>query len=348
MTYGSLFSGIGGFDRGLDAAGMSCSWQVEKDKYATLILEKHWPETKRSTDVRNVKRRSVRKPDLICGGFPCQDVSVAGRRAGLAGSRSGLFWETHRIISAFLPKWFLLENVPGLFSSGEGRDFGLVIASLADLGYGVAWRVLDSQYFGLAQRRERVFIVGSLGSLRSGEVLFEPESVSRDTPPSREAGTDIARCFVVMGGPDDNAAQAGHLVASTLTSRHTPNGHGGAGTRLEDIPNLVIAQTLIANNGGNQIESNYVVETLTANWARSNGAKAGNNAGMVNPVINRQGVRRLTPRECERLQGFPDDFTRYGADGKEISDSQRYRMLGNAVSAPVSAWIGRRIMEASE
>src|SRR5690606_35986875 len=127
--------------------------------------------------------------DLVCGGFPCQDLSVAGRRAGLAGARSGLWWEFHRILAGLRPRWVVIENVPGLLSSNGGRDMGTLLRSLGDLGYGWAYRELDAQWFGLAQRRKRVFIVGRLGDAAGpAQVLFEPESREWNPPPRREAG----------------------------------------------------------------------------------------------------------------------------------------------------------------
>lgn len=203
LTYGSLFSGIGGFDLGFDCAGMECTWQVEYDAKARSVLGRHWPNVERFEDVRNVGRDNLRPVDLICGGFPCQDVSVAGNRAGLAGERSGLWFEFHRILDELRPRWVVIENVPGLLSSNGGRDFATVLRGLVELRYGVTWRVLDSQYFGVAQRRRRVFIVGHLGDGRSAEVLFEPTSVSRRPPARREkrqgASRDIAPSIVSNG-----------------------------------------------------------------------------------------------------------------------------------------------------
>ncbi len=161
MKFGSLFTGVGGFDLGFERAGMECAWQVEFDKNCQNVLRKHWSETELFNDVRTVGKHNLEPVDVICGGFPCQDVSIAGKRAGLAGERSGLWSEFARIIDELEPKWVVIENVPGLLSSNRGRDFATVIRWLAERGYGVAWRILDSQYFGVAQRRRRVFIVGS-------------------------------------------------------------------------------------------------------------------------------------------------------------------------------------------
>ena len=179
MKFGSLFTGVGGFDLGFERAGMVCAWQVEFDKNCQNILKKHWSETELFDDVRTVGKHNLAPVDVICGGFPCQDVSIAGKRAGLAGERSGLWSEFARIIDELEPKWVVIENVPGLLSSNRGRDFATVIRWLAERGYGVAWRILDSQYFGVAQRRCRVFIVGSFGSGSASEILFEREGVRK-------------------------------------------------------------------------------------------------------------------------------------------------------------------------
>ena len=177
MNVLSLFTGVGGFDLGLERAGHTIVGQVEWDKKCQAILRKHWPEVPLWDDV-STYQPSV-SADLVCGGFPCQDLSVAGKRAGLAGERSGLFHEAVRIADAVLEPggWVLIENVPGLLSSNGGRDFGIVFASLADLGfYDLAWRVLDSRFFGVPQRRRRVFILGRRASGRhAAQVLLDPE-----------------------------------------------------------------------------------------------------------------------------------------------------------------------------
>lgn len=157
-TFGSLFSGVGGFDLGFERAGMECRWQVEIDDKARAVLDRHWPQVEKHTDVRDVGRHNLEPVDVICGGFPCQDVSVAGRRQGLAGERSGLWFEFHRIVGEMLPTWVVIENVPGLLSSNEGKDIQVIIDSLTQIGYTVDVDILDAQYFGVPQRRRRVFL----------------------------------------------------------------------------------------------------------------------------------------------------------------------------------------------
>lgn len=331
MEFASLFSGIEGFGLGLERSGMRCIAQVEKDASCRSVLARHFPDVQRFDDVREFNAGSIAvRPDLICGGFPCQDLSVAGKRAGLAGSRSGLWFEFKRCVADLLPQIVLIENVPGLLSSGRGRDFGIVVKGLADLGYGVGWRVLDAQWFGLAQRRKRVFVVGCLGNVRrAAEILFERESLPWDSPPSREARTRVA--------------------ASLTSGTATGSGVNKPGRRREDDANLAY--------GGN--DTRGPIDIATACNAKGGSGRydfesdltsceGGTHADSKPHVAYSGGVRRLTPRECERLQGFPDDWTRYGHDGKELSDSARYRMLGNAVAVPVAQWIGRRIMESQK
>ena len=256
MTYGSLFSGIGGFDLGFDRAGMKCVWQVERDKDCQRILNKHWSGITTYDDVTKFDPVRAGPTDVICGGFPCQDLSLAGKRAGLVGKRSGLWHEFLRIIESSKPRFVIVENVPGLFSSNRGRDFLVILRGLAELGYCSAWTVLNSQFFGLAQRRERVFIVGSLGNGSCAEILFESESLRRDNPPRRKTREEITAGIgngVASGIPD---------VAGTLGS----NEAGGQRTTDLDgtgafIPDVIGALYSVMNKGaGNtMIDQNQVI-----------------------------------------------------------------------------------------
>ena len=189
MKFVSLFSGIGCFDLAFERAGMECVSVCEIDKNAQSVLRRHFPKAELFDDVRKIgiATHGKKSIDIICGGFPCQDLSVAGKRAGLAGERSGLWFEFARIIDELEPSWVVIENVPGLLSSDKGRDFAVIIQWLAQRGYGVVWRVFDAQYFGVPQRRRRVFLVASFGNGSSAKVLFERESGTGNTPPSREA-----------------------------------------------------------------------------------------------------------------------------------------------------------------
>lgn len=175
----SFFAGIGGFDLGLERAGMSVVAQCEKDKYCQQVLRKHWPDVPLFGDIKDVKSNELPEAEVWTGGFPCQDVSLAnqGKRKGLAGERSGLFFEFRRLLSERLPPWIILENVPGLLNSNNGEDFRTIVESLGQLGYSLAWRVLDAKYFGTPQRRRRIYIVGSLGNHSSARVLFDERTI---------------------------------------------------------------------------------------------------------------------------------------------------------------------------
>lgn len=366
MTFGSLFSGIGGFDRGLEQAGMEVRWQCEIDRDCQSVLRRHWPGVQLSGDIRDLGAHNLEPVDVLCGGSPCQNVSVAGRREGLAGDRSGLWYEFRRVIEELAPSWVLVENVPGLLSCQGGRDFGTVLTGLVQLGYRCAWRVLDAQYFGVPQRRQRVFLVGHLGDGRAAEVLFEREGVRWDPPSRREAGEAVARGAGVSApgrgrrnglSPQPlNLLKGGvgfALTASpTATERLNPScqtfvastlsaslgHHGHSSPRGDGSDNLVLAFCERGRDEGRNLEAQEELAYALTNPGAGGRSPSRN---LPQPGI---GVRRLTPRECERLQGFPDDWTRWRDDGREVSDSARYRMLGNAVAVPVAAWLGRRIL----
>lgn len=180
LKVASFFSGIGGFDLGLERAGMEVVFQCEWNAFCQKVLQKHWPNVKLMGDINDVTISEVPKAEVWCGGFPCQDVSLAnqGKRKGLEGNRSGHFYKYAELIEQGRPEWVLVENVPGLLNSNNGNDFRVVIDTLDELGYGVAWRVLDAKYFGTPQRRRRVYIVASYRSQRAAEVLFEPGAIA--------------------------------------------------------------------------------------------------------------------------------------------------------------------------
>jgi DNA (cytosine-5)-methyltransferase 1 len=200
-TFVSLFAGVGGFDIGLERSGYKCVGQVEIDKHAQQILKKHWPDVPLHSDVTTAAQWAkeidlIEKVDIVCGGFPCQDVSVAGKRAGIAGQRSGLFWDAIQFAQEVKAQTVILENVPGLLSSNNGRDFGVVLTALADAGYRhIEWRVLDSQFFGVPQRRRRVFIVGSVADRSKQPIFIDSESGRRSASQVKSRGQDTASAF---------------------------------------------------------------------------------------------------------------------------------------------------------
>ncbi len=376
LTFGSLFSGIGGFDLGLERAGMTPAFQCEIDPAARRVLARHWPDVPIHEDVKESSGDRLTDVDVLCGGFPCQDLSVAGRRAGLAGERSGLFHEFMRLADELAPRWVLIENVPGLLSSNEGRDMGTVVGTLGELGYGWAYRILDAQYFGVAQRRRRVFIVGRAGdAARACQVLFEPESGAGHPPPSRQAGEGAA-----------GAATDGAGVTGTLRSHMRPGSNSLSGTVAatlnSGVPELARCVTtgqrldldtedfiaFYSSSGLAQTYHDNVSPPVTVAGGSHPPAVAYNPyrtlekdgsitsdvasrpvvdalhgpTGNMEPLIAQpMAVRRLVPSECERLQGFPDGWTEGETDGA------RYRQLGNAICVPVAEWIGRRMAGAA-
>ena len=182
----SLFAGVGGFDLALTLEGVDVVAAVEIDRHARTVLKRHFPKTQLLEDINDVTGKQLfaygfEPEGIIVGGFTCQDLSVAGKREGLAGARSGLFWEICRLLDETQAKWFILENVVGLLSSNDGEDFTTVITALAERRYEIAYRVLDSQYFDVPQRRKRVFIVGCLGDdgTKAAQVLDLERSLSR-------------------------------------------------------------------------------------------------------------------------------------------------------------------------
>lgn len=366
MTHGSLFSGVGGFDLGFDAAGFTTLWQVEKNAQCRSVLERHWPKAARYENVESVNGYDLKPVDVISFGSPCQDLSVAGKQKGLKGSQSKLFFEATRIIQEMkeatngqYPKVCIWENVKGALSSNEGKDFRKVISTLAKLGaVDIEWRVLNTSDFGPPQRRERVFVVVRLGDIRPGSVLAQPTRVLWHPSTSREAGEEVAgetgdsassdrwrttgsRANTLTAndgaGPDLKHADANHLVyapktSTTLTTK--------CGVTFDDaqVAQLTVLKVYAYDGYNQKLEHGQPHRTLRVGRDSSDFI-----AIPENPPTESYKIRRLTPRECERLQGWPDDHTLTGHDGKEISNSARYKMIGNGISAPVAQWIGENL-----
>jgi len=200
----SFFAGIGGFDLGCEKAGMKVVFQCEINKFSQKVLKKNWPKIPLVGDITKLSGSDIPDSNVWCGGFPCQDLSLAnqGKRKGLNGERSGLFYKYSELIKAKRPDWVIIENVPGLLNSHGGEDYNILLRKMDELGYGVSWRILDAKYFGTPQRRRRVYIVASLGDLRSSEVLFErgtTEFVNKQGTGQRQA---------VTGGDDESLSRS--------------------------------------------------------------------------------------------------------------------------------------------
>lgn len=356
MKVGSLFAGVGGFDIAAERAGMKVAWQSEVDPHASRVLEHHWPGLNKG-DVNEI--RSAPAVDVLCGGFPCQSYSVAGSRGGLADDRGALWWQYLRLIRELNPRWVVAENVPGLLSSNRGRDFTTIVQSLVQCGYGIVWGVLDAQYFGVAQRRRRLFIVGHPGGQPRPEILALSEGLCGNPPPSRPSDTGraqdsprvgsdglladsgVVRTLKARYGMSGSHAEGGHLVATGWPEAQgeswreaDPMGTLGTGTAsTRHLAHIVSQPLAFAQNQRDEVRMVDVPGALSA----QPGMKQ--QTYVANPR-----VRRLTPLECERLQGFPDGWT----DIEGNSDTQRYRQLGNAVAVPVAEWIMRRIASIEE
>ena len=371
LTAVSLFAGIGGFDLALKRAGVRTAASVEIDPDCRGVLRRHFPETALFSDVTEVTGDQLRAAGFVPGrgiltaGWPCQGNSVAGRRSGMADPRSGLWRHVVRLVAETRPRWFLGENVPGLLSINGGRDFGTVIRDLDDLGYGVAWRVLDAQWLGVPQRRRRVFVAGCLGDPAGPvQVLLEPESGAGHSPQGTQPGARIAGTLAASsgGGGLGGCGQSANAItnrlietASTLQGGgrrgHRVDAEGAAGGHLTVVPlggegvdHALTSEGADASEDGTGRGTPIVAYALTSRNDRNDREEN----YVTAPTVPESAVRRLTPRECERLQGFPDDWTRRLDDGTEQSDSARYRQCGNAVAVPVAEWIARRVVAADQ
>ena len=431
MNYLSVCSGIEAatvawHDMGWNPVGFG-----EIEPFPSAVLKHHYPEVTNFGDMTKYKEWELGtdRLDLLVGGTPCQSFSVAGLRKGLDDPRGNLALVYCGMLDYFRPKWFVWENVPGVLSSSGGRDFGSFLGAVAELGYGFSYRVLDAQYFGVAQRRRRVFVVGHLGSWEpTAAVLFERESLCRNTAPSREAGQNPAKCLTRGVGqrydPETESLIPSYGIPGNWIGRAPENG-GNAVEPMHDIspcltktdrhgvaciggqhPNAAIGDdqcptlTSAMGMGGGHIPAvtqptAYAFDSLSSNSMKSRNPNSGCNQVDVSktldtsrgldPSCNQGGmgvaqpigfdaynndvtgdvsktidtgqdyhhvpnlwqgmaVRRLTPVECERLQGFPDNYTNIPwRKSEESPDGPRYKALGNSMAVPVMKWIGNRI-----
>lgn len=313
MRFGSLCSGIEAASVAWEPLGMTPAWLAEIDPFCSAVLANRWPEVANLGDMTAddfLERMLAHgRVDVIVGGPPCQAFSVIGRRGGMSDQRGQLSLRFLEVVEAARPEWIVWENVPGVLSSGGGRDFGTFLRAVAQLGYGWAYRILDAASFGLAQNRKRVYLVGHSTGRCPAEVLALEE-----------------------------LSQAG---AGELSS-----GRQGAGSEDAELP-----------DGGHWCESRAVAfrgrgegnrKQLEVGGVRANALTANEGNGLVKPHVWHRGViRRMTPVEYERLQGFPDNYTQVVWKGRPASDCRRYKAVGNSMPVPVMRWIGMGICAAS-
>lgn len=336
MRYVSLFSGIEAASVAWEPLGFEPMAFAEIEPFPCAVLAHRWPDVPNLGDVMKVDwgdfLATSGKPDVVVGGSPCQSFSVAGKREGLAGA-SGLMWEYVRAIQELRPRWLVWENVPGALSSSHGEDFGCLLRSLDDLGYGLAWRVLDAEFFGVAQRRRRVFLVGHLGDDSAGGVLLEPEGLSGDHPSSREKRSQLA------AAAGRGAQAAGGPAYAIRTANTSSNGWGVQEGVAHTVDCAGPEAVAFAQNQRDEVR----LVGGDGSLAGSVEARPGKNR----TYVMTQAVRRITPLEAERLMGFPDGHTDIPYKGKEHPpDTPRYRALGNSMAVPVMRWVGERIRQA--
>lgn len=401
MTLGSLFDGLGRWLLAARHAGVTPVWASEIEPFPCSVTARHFPDVKQLGDITKINPDEIEPVDIICAGSPCQDLSIAGKRKGLCGERSGLFRTAINLVRRMrertagkYPRFFVWENVPGAFSSNRGMDFQAVLEEIgqseipmpkngkwANAGMAelpkceIAWRVLDAQYWGVPQRRRRIFLVADFAAheRRAGEILFEPESVSWDTAASKKAGErtagGIADCARTSGGCMPKISVAGFNTQASIVNsapvlvEATPplTAHNRMGAMVHTIYDMThadevmrpvkdgIVPTLNARmgTGGNQVPVTHIYGTQSyCTYKRDEvsstlcaiGGRCG--GGSETLALSHNSVRRLTPTECERLQGLPDGYTEGG------SDTARYKALGNGMAQPCANWVIQRIKEA--
>ncbi len=379
----SLFSGVGGFEQGYSNL-LRYDWEIigfsEIDKYASMVLKYHYPQVKNYGNISNIDWKQVPNFDLLTGGSPCQDFSIAGNRAGIVGSRSGLVWEYIRCLREKQPRYFIWENVKGVMSSRGGWDFANILTAFSESGYSLWWQVLNAKDFGVPQNRERVFVVG----VRDGhpkEVFFEPKDSRTPETMGSTKGDENTR----HGERDIVYSSDGIMGSLKATDYKQPPQLmyvGGLGDKkwLDDgkqfsrnFPqgNRVysadgIATTLAGEAGGLGAKTGlYIVAQRGRNPQNPKSRKSGlqteqmlevNLNGVSNALTSVEKdnyvydgkIRKLMPIECERLMGWQDNWTKFGIDDKgntiEISDSQRYKMCGNGVVSNVVSEIIKELL----
>ena len=322
LVHVSTFSGIGGIDLAMHNSGVPTVLACESAKASVGVLTDQMPGLSVVPDIRELDRSTLLRyanPDrtVLSSGFPCQGFSTGGKGDGLADPRSGLWHEAARVLDEFRPRWVLLENVPGLLTNKGGKDFGRVVSDLVDIGYGIAWRVLDAQFFGVPQRRRRLYLVGHLGDRghSAQEVLLDTRTGPRPAGAQRGSGEHAAP------GAEEGSG-------------------GGVEAGLPQLTFQKVRRSGKRNNRGELPAEKWEARDVAATIAPFD---LGSGSRAVELVVRGNSVRRLSPKEVERCFGFPDDWTRT-AFGRDQADSPRYAQLGNSVAVPVVEWIGRRMV----
>jgi len=438
LIFGSVCSGIEAASCAWEPLGWRASFLSEISAFPRAVLRQRWQGTKLHGDFTKIESGSVETIDLLVGGTPCQSFSLAGLRGGLDDSRGVLALEFLKLAQRLRPRWLVWENVAGVLSSGGGRDFGSIVGGMVECGYGVAWRVLDAQFFGVPQRRRRVFLVGYLGDWRrASAVLFDRASLSGNFEARRQEGSRLTTALEASVGGASGKEGRGLIgpddISAAVTSKWAKGTGGPAG---DECQNLITVGALDAKGGQNTGQDAYQGKLLPVAFtsndygddAREDLAptlRAGSNRPGVNPnggaipaiafpiqaigkrtgeknddpkmgvgiggegdpmftlqagaqhgvavaqnqrgeirlgettgaltsgggspgqgyqaTLQKMAVRKLTPLECERLQGFPDDYTRIYFNRSYDNDTLRYKALGNSMAVPVMRWIGDRI-----
>ena len=334
----SLFSGVGGFDLALKRNGLEIVGACEIDRYARQVYGKHFPGVKIYENATTIEPKDIPDHDIFCAGFPCQAFSIAGKRRGFNDTRGTLFFEIERIVKEKLPSILLLENVLGLLSHEKGRTFATILDTLDALGYDVEWQVLNSKYF-VPQNRERVFIVGHLGGKRARKIFplggDDQETIGLQIKMIKKIG-GYSQCNSVYDTEDAvfpalNSGTHGYATGNIAISSTQKN----RSTMKEVSPTLNCTHEQVMVYTSHQSESCNMkqrVQKRDSTWTL--GTTSQRDFGL----LDGQRVRRLTPLECERLQGFPDNWTEGHAD------TQRYKMMGNAVTVPVVEYLVRELL----
>ena len=387
MNYLSVCSGIEAATVAWHPLGWNPVGFSEIESFPSQVLKHHYPQITNFGDMTKFKEWKIESNvDVFVGGTPCQSFSVAGLRKGLDDPRGNLMLTYLAIAKQYRPRWLVWENVPGVLSSADGRDFGSFLGGLAICGYGFAYRVLDAQYFGVAQRRKRVFVVGYLGDWRpAAAVLFERESLSGYPAPRREKGQEVAGTIAARFGisrnnheecvtqrvyenhPADSRVKELDQVCSTITSRWGTGGgnapmvsqetvgtlcadsHPGAYSGQDAYTGRLVAQPVSAYSIREDAKANTFSATELQVSVALKALQPSTQSHHAQTFISQQmAVRRLTVIECERLQGFPDHYTDIKPKGKPTSDGPRYKALGNSMAVPVMAWIGQKIQKVED